>query len=158
MNRQALNDIQHQTQGLERQFREVDSNFKRMKSLIKQLKAKAVQLANIDEDEELREKLDEISDDQNELEAMIEDALDQINSIQDNPQVLVQYEEQKKNFEIQKQELEDLADSKGIKRRELAALKEPYNAALENITTKVNAKFGNYMSELGCAGKYAGSQ
>ena len=151
--RQSLKELQRSNETLERQYQHSEAQFKQIKQQVVALKNKATQMADIMNDEDLKDKLEDLSTEIGTLEGQIEDADYNIRNIQDNPQVLILYAAQKKKLRDFSDQFENLKDFKGAKRSELIACMEPYEAALTNITQKVNAKFMNYMKELGCAGR-----
>lgn len=85
--------------------------------------------------------------------AALEEAEAKANGIDDNPDVLRQYDKLKEDITQIKDELENLADSKDAQLQEISRLKEPWENALENSLHKVNSLFGTYMAEVGCAGQ-----
>lgn len=152
--RQSLKELQRSNQSIENECKQMEEHFKRIKQQVLAYKNKATEMADIVNDEELKARLEDLETDISVLEAQIDDAEYNISNIQDNPQVLIQYAEQKKKLKDFSNQFENLKDFKGAKRNELISCLEPYEAALTNITHKVNAKFMNYMKELGCAGKW----
>jgi len=153
ISKQSLKELQRSNETLERQYQHSEAQFKQIKQQVVALKNKATQMADIMNDEDLKDKLEDLSTEIGTLEGQIEDADYNIRNIQDNPQVLILYAAQKKKLRDFSDQFENLKDFKGAKRSELIARMEPYEAALTNITQKVNAKFMNYMKELGCAGE-----
>eukprot|EP01083_Nonionella_stella_P058556 153316_1 len=153
ISKQSLREVQRLNETLQNDFERSEAHFKQIKQQVLALKNRATQMADIMNDEELKDKLEDLSTEIGTLEGQIEDAEYNISNIQDNPQVLILYAQQKKKLKEFSDQFENLKDFKGAKRNELIACMQPYEAALTNITNKVNAKFMNYMKELGCAGE-----
>lgn len=85
--------------------------------------------------------------------AALEEAEAKANSIDDNPDLIRQYDKLKEEIAQIKDDLENLAGSKEAQKTEIMRLKEPWEAALVNSLAKVDALFGTYMAELGCNGE-----
>jgi chromosome segregation ATPase len=131
---------------------------KRAKNQMYATLAKCKEIAPlVDEDDEplpLKAKLEALPvENMEEAQAALEDAEAKANSIDDNPDVLLQYEKLKGEIVEIKDELENLSDTKDAKLQEIRRLQEPWENALENSLSKVNNLFAVYMSELGCAGQ-----
>jgi len=154
---EQLREMQLQTKSLEQDFQRISVEFNRERNAVAQLKQRAEEHAPLKDeagkDTPLKVVLDALPSELAELEDLMDDAKEKIKRILDNPEVLRQYREKKQSLESQKDRLENLKGSKGIKRAELDTLKAPYEASLHNIVKKVNDGFGKYMTELGCAGK-----
>lgn len=110
-------------------------------------------IGTADEPTPLKALLDDLPDGKTQLEDLMDEAQQNITRILHNPEALRTYEEQKEKLDTQRKSYEFLKDSKGLKRSELASLKEPYVASLTNIVAMVNDLFMKYMGELGCAGR-----
>ena len=90
-----------------------------------------------------------------EVNVAIEEAELKINSITDNPELLKQYEQRKKEIEELEEELNNLQDSNNT-RKQLEDTAKKWNDRMHNIlqgTGGVNDKFVEYMKELDCAGE-----
>lgn len=150
--------MQTATKHIETEYAKADADFKRIRDAVVKLKTKAEEEAPLTDpegnDTPLRALLDELPTDANELERAIEDLQYRIDTIVDNPQVLERFEEQSRALQLQKDKLAKLMSSKDVQREELKGLCTPWETKLKNIVTNVNAKFGKYMQELGCAGKF----
>lgn len=111
----------------------------------------------MDDDNEplpLKEKLEQLPVETiEEAQAALEEADAKANSIDENPDVMIQYEKLKQDIVETKDELENLGDAKEAQLQEIQRLKEPWEAALDNSLSKVTTLFGQYMQELGCAGE-----
>jgi len=145
------------TQDLEKAVRQKNTEFSRARDAVLALKVKADQEAPLGTDDNpspLKLKFEEITGDRVELEGLISVLADRISRIIDNPAVLRNYKNLKAQFDTQKEDFENLKDSKTSKRAELENLKVPYLASLTNIAAKVNELFGTYMAALGCKGKF----
>jgi len=144
------------TSDLEKAVRQKHLEFKEARDDVHALKKKADDQAPLGTDDNpslLKLKFEEITGDRVELEGLISEVEDRIGRIIDNPAVLRNYQKLKAQFDTQKEDFENLKDSKSSKRAELKNLRDPYLAALKNIVIKVNGLFGIYMTALGCTGK-----
>ena len=87
----------------------------------------------------------------------IEDALDEaenkVSSITDNPHVMRQYEERKKEIAKLQEQLDGADEEKDIKKKQLEVKLTTWEASLINIVDSVSQKFSAYMKEVGCAGE-----
>jgi chromosome segregation ATPase len=88
-----------------------------------------------------------------EAEAALDEQQAKANTIDDNPDVALQYEKLKAEIVETKDELENLADTKEAKQTDIDRLRAPWENALQNSLEKVNVLFAKYMAELGCAGQ-----
>ena len=154
---EELENIKQQTESLQREFERVRYTFDVARAEVMALKERAdafAPIGTVDDPTPLKLKIEEITGDREELELLITEAKERIQRIVNNPAVIRNYQELKEKLDTQKEDFEDLKNSKGIKRTELKNLKDPYLAALTNIVEKVTGLFGSYMGNLGCAGKF----
>jgi chromosome segregation ATPase len=152
-----LETMKQSTHDLEQAVLQKNTEFKYARNKVMESKEKADRLAPLGTDDNpspLKLKFEEITGDRVELEGLISVLADRISRIIDNPAVLRNYKELKAQFDTQKEDFENLKDSKTTKRAELENLKVPYLAALTNIAKKVDELFGTYMAALGCKGKF----
>merc|ERR1712039_1025239 len=101
----------------------------------------------------LKDQLNDLPENLHEIEEGMDDTKERINSIHDNPDVMRRYEEQKIELNDIKEQLQDMESSKDAKRQTLKDTRQPWEASLDNIVTKVNVLFSQYMKELDCAGE-----
>jgi len=132
------------------EFKEKKAEFKRVKS-----KAEAdAPLEDPNDGSELPLKgiLDELPDDEEQIDAMMDDAKTRINSIEDNPEVARQYEARQEEIASIEEELKKLNADGNVKQSELSKLEESWHRRLKKILEQVDKRFGKYMHDLGCAG------
>jgi chromosome segregation ATPase len=150
-------EIEMQSKQIEDQYKAVSAAFNREKQALGALKDEAIRIAPIQDEEgndlPLKDQLNDLPDNMTELEESMDDALEKINQIHDNPEVMRIYEEQKRQLQEIKDQLANMSESKELKRQALKDKREPWEASLKNIVEKVNVLFSVYMKELGCAGK-----
>ena len=101
----------------------------------------------------IRAKLEGFLESVDEVEALLTDAQDKVNSIDDNPEVLRRYEECTKESAEARAQLEDLNEGQNAKIQQLEHNAGNWKTALQNSLEKVNMLFQQYMQELGCAGE-----
>ncbi len=87
------------------------------------------------------------------VDEAIDDAESKVNSITDNPHVMRQYEERKKEIEELQEKLDLEGGEKDMKKKQLENKFMKWESKLMNIVTQVNTKFSTYMKEVGCAGE-----
>jgi len=154
---EALRDSQAETEHLETRIAKLTHDFNAAKNEMKQLKAKADREAPMKDargnDLPLKAQLEELPETLTEVEAALEEASAKVESIYDNPEVLQKYEERKREIEETKREMEGLSKGQDVKKEQLKRILVPWEAALDNTASKVNALFTKYMQELGCAGE-----
>ena len=127
---------------------------KRMNATLNQCKERAPLHDDDDNPLPLKAQLEALNVDTiDDAVAALEEAEAKANSIDDNPDVLRQYEQLKREIAQLTGELENLADSKDAQLAEINRQKEPWEGALQNSLNKVNTLFGGYMAELDCAGE-----
>mmetsp|Transcript_31165 Transcript_31165/g.47542 ORF Transcript_31165/g.47542 Transcript_31165/m.47542 type:complete len:1125 (-) Transcript_31165:528-3902(-) len=166
----TLEDVEHRT--IAEQLREAEREFVRLETAEKKAKydlnqAKAIMndtlaectaVAPLKDDNDnplpLKTALEELPvDTVDEAMAALEEAQVKANTIDNNPDVMMQYEKLKAEIVETKDEIENLVNSKDAKIQEISNAKAPWEAALTNSLEKVNVLFSTYMSELGCAGE-----
>mmetsp|Transcript_11875 Transcript_11875/g.14741 ORF Transcript_11875/g.14741 Transcript_11875/m.14741 type:complete len:1161 (+) Transcript_11875:53-3535(+) len=154
---ERIEDMQKQTRHLEIEYSRVSDQFNKVKYNLGKLKEEAIRIAPIEDengnDLPLKEKLSELPDSAVEIEEAIDDADEKISSIHENPHAMKKYEEQKKELETLRGHLDNLNQSKEMKRNDLQAKRAPWEAALVKIVEDVSKLFSQYMKELGCAGE-----
>ena len=74
-------------------------------------------------------------------------------SIVDNPQVLQQYAKRKKEIEKMRGDLEKLENECDNGQDKLDGVMRTWKTRLDNLTKKLNEKFGTYMKQMDCAGE-----
>jgi structural maintenance of chromosomes protein 5 len=143
---------------LEQQLNNAKANLKTGKNKLKVMKADADRAAPIVDDngdplplKDLLEALPYATTE--EIDVALEEFQAKANSIDDNPDVVRQYEQRKKEIAEKEQELSHYQDSKDSKVQEINRVSECWSAALKNSLTEVNSLFGKYMADLGCAGE-----
>jgi chromosome segregation ATPase len=138
----------------QREYSQISSNYQQVLKNTKNLRAKATEMVDIHNDPVMRAKLEELPETLPEVEAALDEATLKVNSTTDNPEVLVQYEQRKREIVETREELEGLSHAQDAKRVNLEKMKDPWESALKNTVTKVNTLFEKYMTELGFAGEY----
>ena len=101
----------------------------------------------------IRAKLEGFLESVDEVEALLTDAQDKVNSIDDNPEVFRRYEQRTKEIAEARAQLEDLSEGQNAKIQQLEHNAGNWTTALQNSLEKVNMLFQQYMQELGCAGE-----
>jgi len=128
----------------------------------KQIAKKLLDEANaIAPQNEWRERLDadDLPTDLDDVVDAIEEGKNKIDSITDNPHLLRQYEERKKEIAQLQEQLDEADGEKDLKKRSLKSKYNSFKAQLTNIiegvneTAGVSEKFSSYMRELECAGE-----
>ena len=148
---EALQEKQAESHALEDRLVKVKEAFANAKKMLAQYKDEAEAFGSLSE--EIRTMLEGLPASLDEIEALLTDAQDKINGIDDNPEVLRRYEERKKEVKETRAELENLNEAKDVKRQQLESLAAPWKKALEKTLEKVNTLFMRYMADLGCAGE-----
>ena len=121
--------------------------------MLKELMAEAKALTGGEMTDAVKAKLEGFPESADEVEALLADAQDKVNSIDDNPEVLRRYEQRIKEIAETRAELEDLNDGQNARIQQLESQADGWGTALHNSLEKVNTLFQKYMSELGCAGE-----
>jgi len=166
----TLVDVEHRT--VAEQLREAEKEFVRLETAEKKAKRDLADAKNVmnatlrectavaplkddsDNPLPLKAELEELPvDTVEEAIAALEEAQVKANTIDNNPDILMQYEKLKAEIIETKDEIENLENSKNAKIQEINNAKASWDAALTNSLDKVNVLFGTYMSELGCAGE-----
>mmetsp|Transcript_54505 Transcript_54505/g.80910 ORF Transcript_54505/g.80910 Transcript_54505/m.80910 type:complete len:463 (+) Transcript_54505:3-1391(+) len=154
---EALAERQNESADLEQQFNTLSQDFNDAKRVMKQLKQEADRIAPMKDaqgnDLPLKDQLERLPETLQDVEAAYDDASHKVNSISDNPEVLRQYEERKKQIAQVERQMEGLSYDENAKQNELNSEFTPWEAALCNTVKKVDKLFGEYMRELGCAGE-----
>ena len=88
-----------------------------------------------------------------EAEAALDEAMQKVDGIASNPDVLRQYEDLRQEANEVQEELDMARDSKGAKLQEIEQTRICWEKALTTSVDKVNVLFAKYMAELGCAGQ-----
>lgn len=147
-----LQEKHAETADLANQYKVADAEYNRKKDNLKMLLREA---ENIAPKEEWHERLEQ--EDLPETLEGVEEALDEaenkVNSITDNPHVMRQYEERKKEIEQLEEQLQDIGGEKDMKKKQLEQKLGRWESALKNILREVSDKFSTYMKEVGCAGE-----
>ena len=87
------------------------------------------------------------------VEEALDEAENKVNNITDNPHVMRQYEERKKEIESLQAQLDEAGGEKDLKKRQLEQKLSKWHASLINTVKDVSLKFSSYMKEVGCAGE-----
>lgn len=106
--------------------------------------------------EEWHERLeqDDLPENLEGVEEALDEAEQKVSSITDNPHVMRQYEERKKDIEKLEEQLQDIGGEKDMKKKQLEQKLGRWESALNNIIEReVSDKFSAYMKEVGCAGE-----
>mmetsp|Transcript_36858 Transcript_36858/g.82914 ORF Transcript_36858/g.82914 Transcript_36858/m.82914 type:complete len:386 (+) Transcript_36858:2215-3372(+) len=147
-----LYEKEKETAELANQLKAADDDYNFKKEKLKKLLKEAEEFAPRDvwderlQREDLPSDLDEVFD-------AIEEAKQKIDSITDNPHLLRQYEERKKEIALLEEQLESAGSEKERRLQDLSDKLENYQSRLTNIISQVNVKFSAYMSEVNCAGE-----
>lgn len=121
--------------------------------MLKELRAEATELTGGEMTVTIKAKLEGFPESVDEVEALLTDAQDKVNSIDDNPEVLRRYEQRTKEIAEARAKLEDLNEGQNAKIQQLEHNAGNWKTALHNSLEKVNVLFQQYMQELGCAGE-----
>lgn len=151
--REAIADKENESHALEAQYEDINKQFNEAKKMLKDLLADATQLTGGEMTDAVRAKLEGFPESADEVEALLTDAQDKVNSIDDNPEVLRRYEQRTKEIAETRAQLEDLNEGQNAKIQQLEHVADGWGTALHNSLEKVNKLFQQYMSELGCAGE-----
>jgi len=142
---------------LQEQVVHANARFVEAKRRMKELKLHADEIAPMQDAEgndlPLKEKLQELPETLDEIEATIADTQDIIRNITDNPEVLRQYVKRKKEIAKIKEDFENLENSQNAKKAKMNILLNDWKSRLANTVTKVSTLFSEYMADLGCAGE-----
>jgi chromosome segregation ATPase len=76
-----------------------------------------------------------------------------VNSITDNPHAIREYERRKREIQEYQAKLDGMTGDKDHKLKLLETKYESWKGSLLNVVNDVNAKFSEYMKEVGCAGE-----
>lgn len=147
-----LKEKQAETEELVDQFNAAEEDLKQKKAILK----KAIQEAEalLPQEEALQQlNSDDLPEGLEEVEEALDEAEDKVNNITDNPHIMREYAERKKDIARLQEQLEDAGGEKEMKRNSLNKKLETWEAALINIVKKVSEKFSTYMKEVGCAGE-----
>jgi len=151
-----LDDKESQWKKLCAELDRLGEEYTTTRQRLNRLKETADRIAPItdgDNDLPLKAALVELPDDEAELRDLIEDSRERANSIHDNPEVLRRYDEQKREIDQIRQDLEHMNESKDAKKNEIDVIRDPWEASLTENVKKVNNLFTKYMKELGNAGE-----
>lgn len=134
------------------QYKQAEADYNQKKDILKKLMAKAEEIAP---KEEWCERLDGegMPSNLDALEEELEEAESKVNSITDNPHVMLQYEERKKRIEELQAKLDMEGGAKDKMKDQLENKRTKWEAKLMNIVSLVNSQFSTYMKEVGCAGE-----
>ena len=136
---------------MEQDLQNIKKQFDDAKKAVVDLQKKAMEFGELTD--EVKATLESLPETLDEVDAILTDAYEKINQIEDNPEVLRRYEVRMRQIAETREELENLNAAKDVKRQALDSLAAPWKASLENMLEhKVNSLFSFYMSELGCAG------
>ena len=98
-------------------------------------------------------QIDELPDELETIDALIDEANIKVNSIEDNPEVAIQYEQRQEEIRNIEEELKTLNASENMQEAEASSLESSWLLRLKNQLDKVNSRFGRYMEALSCAGE-----
>lgn len=128
-----LNEKKAETAELANQYNAADADYNTKKNILRDLLKKAEEIAP---KEEWMERLEQ-EDLPNDLEGL-EDALDEaenkVSSITDNPHVMRQYEERKKDIAKLQEQLDEVGGEKDMKKKQLETKLERWESALINVS------------------------
>ena len=147
-----LHEKEKETAELANQLKFADDDYNFKKDKLKKLLKEAEEIAPRDEWDE-RLQREDLPSDLDEVFDAIEESKQKIDSITDNPHLLRQYEERKKEIAQLEEQLESAGSEKERQLQDLNDKLETYQSRLTNIINDVNVKFSAYMSEVNCAGE-----
>lgn len=133
------------------QLNAAEDSLKQRKAIMRKANAEAESLLPSAETNQLMS--DDLPEDLENVEEALDEAEDKVNTITDNPHIMREYTERKKDIARLQEQLEDVGGEKEMKRNSLEKKLEAWEAALINIVKKVSGKFSAYMKEVGCAGE-----
>merc|ERR1719203_2463410 len=146
-----LKEKQAETEELVLQYKNAEDDYYKKKAIMTKANQEAKALCPESELQHL------VSDDLPEELEDVEEALDEaeakVDNITDNPNVMRDYTERKKDIARLQEQLDEAGGEKEMKRKSLANKLEAWDAALHNIIRDVSRKFSTYMKEVGCAGE-----
>lgn len=140
------------------EYQDATAQYTQQRKVLQQLKNKAEEEAPLtDENGEelpLKAQLEDLPVEHvEEARAALEEAMAKVDSIIADPKVVRVYEEKKLELESSEAELENLSSSRERRVNEMNQKLKPWEEALSNFVSKIDAKFSNYMRELGCTGE-----
>mmetsp|Transcript_14487 Transcript_14487/g.23628 ORF Transcript_14487/g.23628 Transcript_14487/m.23628 type:complete len:1118 (-) Transcript_14487:142-3495(-) len=147
-----LSEAQAASAELVSQYKEAEAEYNQKKEILRKLLKKAEDIAPKDEWAE-RLDADDMPTSMEAVDEAIDDAESKVNSITDNPHVMRQYEERKKEIEELQAKLDTEGGEKDLKKKQLENKFTKWESKLMNIVNQVNGKFSTYMKEVGCAGE-----
>lgn len=147
-----LKEKQVETEDLVNQLNAVEDDLRQKKAIMKKANAEAKALIS-QEDAEQQLNSDNLPESFEDVEEALDEAEEKVNHITDNPHIMREYTERKKEIARLQEQLEDVGGEKEMKRNSLQKKLDAWEAALINIVTKVSSKFSAYMKEVGCAGE-----
>eukprot|EP00592_Proboscia_alata_P008728 CAMPEP_0194357712 /NCGR_PEP_ID=MMETSP0174-20130528/5153_1 /TAXON_ID=216777 /ORGANISM="Proboscia alata, Strain PI-D3" /LENGTH=1120 /DNA_ID=CAMNT_0039127847 /DNA_START=129 /DNA_END=3491 /DNA_ORIENTATION=+ len=154
---ERITEKESASKALEDVYNEISRAFVQARDNLRKLKNEADKIAPLKSADgtelPLKAELEALPESLDEVEIRLEEAVDKVESIQDNPEVLQAYEQRKLEIERTKKRLGGLEQEKNDKITELESILAPWEAALMNTVKKVNVLFSKYMKDLGCAGE-----
>jgi len=148
-----LNEKQAETAELANQYKAAANEYDRKKDILKGLLKEAETIAPKKDGWQERLDQDDLPENLEGVDDSLEEAENKVNNITDNPHVMRQYEERKKDIARLQEQLDEADGEKDMKRKQLEQKLERWEASLINIVQKVSEKFSAYMQEVGCAGE-----
>ena len=141
-----------ETDDLVHQLNVAEDDLKQQKAKLRKAKADADALIS-QEDAEEQLNNDDLPQFFEEVEEALDEAEEKVNQITDNPHIMREYTQRKKDIARLQEQLENVGGEKEMKRNSLQKKLDAWEAALINIVNKVSSKFSAYMKEVGCAGE-----
>ncbi|GMI58927.1 hypothetical protein ScalyP_jg1988 [Parmales sp. scaly parma] len=155
---QVIQDIEVEAFEFKKRYEKAKDEFTKTKAAFKKIQNECLQKAPLvdpvtNEELPLKKKIDELPDELETIDALIDEANIKVNSIEDNPEVAIQYEQRQEEIRNIEEELKTLNASENMQEAEASSLESSWLLRLKNQLDKVNSRFGRYMEALSCAGE-----
>jgi len=134
------------------QFEDAEARYKTARQLCKTLLAEAEKVAP-SSDAELMSRLQDLSNDMDEVQELIETETEAAEAIAENSDVLQMFEENQRAIEEEEQALNALASEQKDNTSQFRTVEREWKEKIQNIVYKLNALFSQYMAEMGCEGQ-----
>jgi chromosome segregation ATPase len=136
----------------------INEEFKKAKSEISQKLAIASKEAPLDDENheptKLKEELDSLGvDDLNELQVALEEYVVKANLVDNNPDVIRQYETTKREIHTLQEQLNSMKSSKDSKALAIGAISQKWEDKLDTHIKDVKTLFSKYMAEMSFTGE-----
>jgi chromosome segregation ATPase len=153
-----MEEMQRKIDQAQHEYQDATNGYNQKRKLLQELKSRAEEKAPLNDEngEELplKAQLEDLPvEDVEEARAALEEARTKVDSIIADPKVVRVYEQKKQELEASETQLDNLTSSRDKRLILMTQNLKPWEEALENFVHKIDAKFSNYMRELGCTGE-----